>query len=376
MCAESILSAVNVLDAAIFIKSKPFVDMLSHLGSAQQLVCLKMLYGLIEKHENEDLFDDIFTERIIQLVCSFAEHTSVSCRLQMLLILISLYKHYDTKLLSNKESSDPIGIRARQMSGETLLRALVDDDEAIRVMAQNFWTEKWQNDASTVDRMVHILNNMYSTKTEAYYLSYATNLLLEKTSKSPDYNRYIYENPLSQCQFREYNVSVDWRRRHEMMTPLFVDTLASAGASSQQQRQSHSLDNSLSSFDPSGGNSNNWPALRATQQQQSLQFQPTQEQSKLKAYNWLTQSSIDTFQASLMLGTLGDSTQSALLFNQSKSRPIYKTNGTAAVGQKQPQALAELDEDVLRLRRRFRKDRSVAEMSRFFARKNVSFVFS
>lgn len=85
--------------------------------------------------------------------------------------------------------------------------------------------------ASTIDRMCLILEKMYSPQTEAEYLSYATNLLLEKTSKSPDYNRLVYESPLSECTFREYNVSADWKRRHEIMTPLFVETINSIGSS-------------------------------------------------------------------------------------------------------------------------------------------------
>lgn len=85
---------------------------------------------------------------------------------------------------------------------------------------------------STIDRMVLILEKMYSPQTERDYLSYATNLLLERTSKSPDYNRLIYESPLSECTFRDYNLTADWKRRHEMMTPLFVDTLSSQNPSS------------------------------------------------------------------------------------------------------------------------------------------------
>lgn len=128
---------------------------------------------------------------------------------------------------------------------------------------------------------------MYSPHTEAEYLSYSTNLLLEKTSKSPDYNRFIYvtiamfekltrfnrilnyfelllkENPLSECQFREYNLSADWRRRHEIMTPMFVDTI-----NSSLSDQSSFMFNDHSSIGNHG--------LRATQQQ-SLQFQATQD---------------------------------------------------------------------------------------------------
>lgn len=108
------------------------------------------------------------------------------------------------------------------------MRALLDSEPTIRVIAQNFWTEKANMPLATIDRMCMILERMYSPHVENEYLSYATNLLLEKTSKSPDYNRLIYESPLSECTFREYNLSADWKMRHEMMTPLFVDTISSS----------------------------------------------------------------------------------------------------------------------------------------------------
>lgn len=43
---------------------------------------------------------------------------------------------------------------------------------------------------------------MYSPSTEQYFLSYATNLVLEMTSKSPDYQREIFELPLEDCKFQ------------------------------------------------------------------------------------------------------------------------------------------------------------------------------
>lgn len=118
------------------------------------------------------------------------------------------------------------------MVQKTLLLALLDSEPTIRVIAQNFWTEKASMPTSTIDRMLLILDKMYSPQTERDYLSYATNLLLERTSKSPDYNRLIYESPLSECTFRDYNLTADWKRRHEMMTPLFVETISSLANSS------------------------------------------------------------------------------------------------------------------------------------------------
>ena len=227
-------------------------------------------------------------------------------------------------------------------------------------MAQNFWIEKANMPSSTIDRMVLILASMYSPQTEREYLSYSTNLLLEKTSKSPDYNRFIYENPLSECVFREYNLSADWRRRHEMMTPLFIETINSFTDSSLTD-SGFGAGHAYQHKNNASGNH-----LRATQQQ-SLQFQPTQELGKhsIKTpYNWLTQSSIDTLQSSLTNYTYGES-QSSLLFSHGKkmSNKVLSTEDGNST--------TEANQDILRLRRRFAKDKPT-EQSRFFARKQVN----
>ena len=70
-----------------------------------------------------------------------------------------------------------------------------------RLTVQNFWSHETRLPAETLDRLVAMLEAMYSPSTESQYLSYATNLLLEMTSRSPDYNREIFEHPLSECNF-------------------------------------------------------------------------------------------------------------------------------------------------------------------------------
>ena len=189
--------------------------MLTHRESSLQLVCLKMIHELLNNQTEDEL------NRLMPVICSFINHPYVACRYQMLLILIAIFDAYQFK----NDSTTTFSIKTQ--TNETLLKALLDEDQTIRLMAQNFWTEKANMPSNTIDRMVLILEKMYSPQTENEYLSYSTNLLLEKTSKSPDYNRLIYEQPLSQCTFREYNLTADWRRRHEMMTPLFVETVNS-----------------------------------------------------------------------------------------------------------------------------------------------------
>lgn len=47
-----------------------------------------------------------------------------------------------------------------------------------------------------------MLQSLYSSKTEKGFLSLATDLLLEMTSQSPDFQRHMFEYPLSECTFQ------------------------------------------------------------------------------------------------------------------------------------------------------------------------------
>lgn len=71
-----------------------------------------------------------------------------------------------------------------------------------RLLVQNFWSSETRLPGHTVDRLVAMLEAMYSPNTEQFFLSYATNLVLEMTSKSPDYQREIFELPLEDCKFQ------------------------------------------------------------------------------------------------------------------------------------------------------------------------------
>ena len=75
-----------------------------------------------------------------------------------------------------------------------------------------------------MQRLTHILSKLYSTKTEDQYLQYSCGLLLNGTLKSLDYNREIYEHPLSDCQWQELKIDSSVDKRNFMMTPLFAAT--------------------------------------------------------------------------------------------------------------------------------------------------------
>ena len=72
----------------------------------------------------------------------------------------------------------------------------------LRLTVDNFWSNEKRLPSSTKERLIALLNNLYSPATEESFLQYATFLLLERTSNSPDYKRKIFEHPLTQCNFQ------------------------------------------------------------------------------------------------------------------------------------------------------------------------------
>jgi hypothetical protein len=125
-----------------------------------------------------------------------------------------------------------------------------------------YWnSDARQRDATTSERLLFILNDLYCPATESNFLSYSTQYLLEATVGTPDYKQKMFKEPLQKCQFEDFRMLLSWRAQHATVAPMFADTLTS------QLIQSQSLNN-----DGAG------PLLRATQA--SLAFQPTIEQSK------------------------------------------------------------------------------------------------
>ena len=70
-----------------------------------------------------------------------------------------------------------------------------------RLKMYAFWNEESRLASDTLGRLTQLLAVLYSTGTEQQFLYHSTNLLLELTSRSPDFNRSIFDSPLSECKF-------------------------------------------------------------------------------------------------------------------------------------------------------------------------------
>ena len=70
-----------------------------------------------------------------------------------------------------------------------------------RLKMYSFWNDESRLSADTLSRLTQLLAVLYSTSTERQFLYHSTNLLLELTSRSPDFSRSVFDDPLSECKF-------------------------------------------------------------------------------------------------------------------------------------------------------------------------------
>ncbi|KFM65905.1 DNA-dependent protein kinase catalytic subunit, partial [Stegodyphus mimosarum] len=167
--------------------------------------------------------DDVLS--ILPGIVEIRSQQSSASRQALYKILFALFEKYN-------ESAGAKEKKVCRYAHETLLIGLADPDQEIRLMIDNFWNDEKRLPSGTKDRLIALMQNMYSPITEESFLQYATYLLLERTSHSPDYKRKIFEHPLSQCNFQAYTIQTSWRKQHVAMSPLFTETASSSLSSS------------------------------------------------------------------------------------------------------------------------------------------------
>ncbi|XP_064600499.1 DNA-dependent protein kinase catalytic subunit-like [Liolophura sinensis] len=343
LCLEIILSRVDQVENVFLeLKQKGLHKLLETRDEATQLLALKIVKAIMEKMQPPELLS------VMPLLCAFVSHSSATCRLTMYEVLMWIYDNY-------REDDTPESHQIMGQTKECLLRGLADEDEHCRLQLQNFWTSETRLPGNTLDRLVAMLEAMYTPATESQYLGYATNLLMEMTSKSPDFHREVFEHPLSECKFEDMSIQSSWRQRHAAMTPLFAETQASQSHSMQSATVGDTID-----------------GVRATLDAQ--QFTPTQDMggNSKAPFNWLTGSSLETYaetpsisasdSASSLMFKIGsmESTKSSdrrgkfakvkgSNFGQERKKIVKTAAGNSDEASKG-------ESEIIRLKRRFMKD--------------------
>ncbi|XP_027045855.1 DNA-dependent protein kinase catalytic subunit-like [Pocillopora damicornis] len=357
-CLEILCSRVEHIPKLFTeLKERGLKEMLSQRDDGIQIAVLRIIKHLLRKLTIPEL------KLIFPSVSSFVSHPNLLCRDLMYDVFIWIYDSYraDEAFQAEEGSADILAV-----AKDHLLQGLADDNRDLQLKLRNFWSDEARLPGTTLERLVEVLRALYSTTSEIQYLSYTTNLILHLTSLSPDYGCLMFEQPLSECRFEEYQINYSWQKRYLAMTPLFAATQGSCGSAMTPTQESMSVDG--------------LPGLRATQ---NIQFTPTQDQGRSQAFDWLNPSQESNLHPSQSFALASTQAQSLLLFSTSQSpkrgkmlKPVPGDFG----GQKLSQGSSSQDssqqfrdpnekKEILKLKRRFLKDQS--QTSTFFAKQAI-----
>ncbi|PIK41530.1 putative DNA-dependent protein kinase catalytic subunit [Apostichopus japonicus] len=360
------LTALSNMSPEIFINCINKITLhypeFANRDESTQVVCLKLINGMLPRLSPAEL------TTLLPDVEAFTSVSSIGCREVMYDIFIWIYDHYRDEVRMEEEGVPKV----LGMAKDALLLGLSDKDPYLRLRINNFWSHENRLPVDTLERMVALLECMYSPSTEDQFLSYSTSLLLEMTSKSPDYKREMFEHPLSDCRFQDISIDSSYKQRHQAInTPLFVETQQGSGAGLGSQSPPETL----------GGQ------VRATQDGQ--QFTATQDLAARadgkNAYNWLTGSqdtfasysaSLGTESSSSLLFTIGTKQKASVLGAKGiKVKPVgpgFGKDRLSVQGKDNTDTGASKAEgkEIMRLKRRFLKDQQKSS-SLYFAKREL-----
>nr|CAG8448912.1 4810_t:CDS:10 [Entrophospora candida] len=189
--------AGNNKDLLLNMGKKQLLGLLKHRNDSDQLLTLKILAGILQNTDSNEARHFLDT-----LIDSFQTHSNADCR--------------------NLNAGT---IDLKQKLTISLLQGLVDKNEEIKNLLIQFWYEQPEFSQDTQTTLKNTIGALYYAEIEQLFLNYSCLLLLERSKKSIEYKRALFQEPLPQSKFDENYEDIDtsWEMSNTM-TPLFVNT--------------------------------------------------------------------------------------------------------------------------------------------------------
>ncbi|KAJ3665343.1 hypothetical protein Zmor_000841 [Zophobas morio] len=176
-----------------------------------QLVSLEIVHKCLDVLKQSPHF-----KSIVEAVCTHVSNSNVLCRTRMFDIVTLIWQKgsYSPEILN--------------LCKPVLVQGLIDSDNEIREKVFDFWRNHHELPSPIAPRFTYVLSNLYEVTTENDFLGYSSHLLLDIIKQSDEYNELLFEHPLEDCDFENYELQTNWRMRHLSVVPLFAETVRSA----------------------------------------------------------------------------------------------------------------------------------------------------
>eukprot|EP00048_Salpingoeca_helianthica_P009248 m.132741 g.132741 ORF g.132741 m.132741 type:complete len:3967 (+) comp14817_c0_seq1:97-11997(+) len=212
--ALDILASHGEAHPALFTKLRTLglQTLFGHRDAAIQSSAIKLMKKLVLSLSAADVI--MLLEILVKY---FPDNTNATCRQLYFEFLINLY---DAPRLA-EESAEAMQAR-KDVHGQLLL-GLADENAFIREKLFEFWDNPLHLSDAVCSRVNTMFSSLYSPSVENSFLQSASQLLLSLVAKSPEFDRPLFEAPLTASDWKAYSIDASLRTP-VFATPLFAAT--------------------------------------------------------------------------------------------------------------------------------------------------------
>lgn len=211
ICLRNILRRFEHTEFRL-LNTKDYISFLGHDDHNLRLLTLQIIHKTIPEMTKPN------TKLIVPAVCEHKLDSNGMIRCAVYDVLIAVYRKHITD--NDNESKELVAT-----CKSVLLAGLVDSDLELQEKMQKFWCREENDSLKLQDRFIKLLTDLYSPDTELFYLGCVNFFLLEACKHTPEYNKLMFEHPLSDCKFDDYRMLINWRARYASMAPMFASNI-------------------------------------------------------------------------------------------------------------------------------------------------------
>jgi hypothetical protein len=194
-------------------------QLITHREDIVQHLTLCLLFHLREYLTQTEVNQLLHEPGKLALRPIFASHSMQRVRICMYQLFIWLYDNHpdvDTNILVDEkgaacdDASGDSGTTPKAWLRKSLLQGLSDPNAIVRDQIFKFWDEPSRSGEDPVQRMTHLLRELYDPMSESCWVNCASRLMLQLSERCADAGRKMFDSPLQDCVFKDFAVNCSW----------------------------------------------------------------------------------------------------------------------------------------------------------------------
>ncbi|KAL3276778.1 hypothetical protein HHI36_012145 [Cryptolaemus montrouzieri] len=166
--------------------------------------------------ETFNILDEKTFQNIITAICEKRNSQIELCKKLVFDILI--------KICSGHFEDSAKFVRVEKLCRDSLLDGLNVEDPELLDSIRSFWTTSEILSKSLIERFLQTLSIFYKPRNENVLLGSSIYFLLSLLKNTQDFDETLFEHPLEDCQFEDYELSVTASIQHPYAVPMFAET--------------------------------------------------------------------------------------------------------------------------------------------------------